>query len=186
LFCIYCLLSFSNCFDNFQSVEWILMGFQNFLFYQHRQMKIEMRVDCSCCNSEGEMVFPNLLTLWRLRVQQIGKSYLWPSLPIMCNKLAFSSACRELVDRHLTFSRKKVALWKYPRESFEKGQTHLDVQGLWHRQPLGALSGETLDFISANWLYFPYHSLTRPKVTHVECSSFHCNQNIVPEMHSAR
>jgi hypothetical protein len=25
----------------------------------------------------------------------------------------------------------------------------------------------------------PYHSRTRPKVTHVECSSSHCNQNIV-------
>jgi hypothetical protein len=70
----------------------------------------------------------------------------------------------------------------------------LDVQVLWHRQPLGALS-QTLDFISANWLSQSYHSWTQPKVTvlahvgkktPVEYSSFHCNRNIVPEMHSAR
>jgi hypothetical protein len=48
---------------------------------------------------------------------------------------------------------------------------------------------QALYIISANWLYI----LTDPKATHMEsthmeCISFHCNQNIhvVPEMHSAR
>jgi hypothetical protein len=45
---------------------------------------------------------------------------------------------------------------------------------------------QTHDSTSANWLYIPNHSLTRPKVTHVDCSSFHCHQNIVPEIHSTR
>jgi hypothetical protein len=51
--------------------------------------------------------------------------------------------------------------------------------------PLGRLP-KTLDSTSANWLYVLYNSSTHPKVTHVECISFHCNQNIVPETHSAR
>jgi hypothetical protein len=80
-----------------------------------------------------------------------------------------------------------VFLWRNVMSFYHptSAPDHLSVQGLWHRQPLGALS-QTLDFISANWLYIPHHSWTHPNVTHVECSSFHCNRNIVPEMHSAR
>jgi hypothetical protein len=56
-------------------------------------------------------------------------------------------------------------------------------------RPIKALTSLPLGMLSQTQM--TVYSLSQfdsnmPKVTHVECISFHCNQNIVPEMHPAQ